>query len=206
MTARTLVIPTLVVVGLALAGCTDKPDSTATTSAPATTTSAAPTTEAPADPSQTSPDEARNAYLNYVDVRNQVSQDYFRDWDTKFLDLSTGEERMAVVANWRDLADQGYHAVGADVVKTIPQVLVYDDTDLAGNYRAEMKACVDTSETEAVAEGRETIRKYPDGRFYYAVVMQRVVNYDAEGNALPDPYGQGWWRVASEHGDPERPC
>jgi hypothetical protein len=69
-----------------------------------------------------------------------------------------------------------------------------------------MIACVDTSSTEAVADGRDPIRPSPDGRFYFEIVMQRVVNFDAEGNMLEDPYGQGWWRVASERGDPEQPC
>jgi hypothetical protein len=204
-----LVLPALAVAGFILAGCT-KPDPEVTyfTGGPteAETVTAAPTTEAPSDPMQTSRDEARNAYLNYAEVRNAVALDYFRDWEDKFLSLTTGDEGVAVVANWSVLAEQGYHMQGAIVMKTSPEILEYDDADPMGNYRAELKVCVDTSDVELVAEGKDTRRAYPDGRFYYTVVMQRVVNYDAEDNVIGDPHGQGWWRVASDQGDPERPC
>lgn len=202
MTRTALALTALALTALVLTGCTDKPAPTSTSASSATVV---PTTKAPTDLLQTNVDEARNAYLNYVEVSNHVTQDFFRNWDTKFLDLTTGEERMAVTTSWSALADQGYHAEGS-VVVTVPEILVYEDSDPLGNYRAEMRSCVDTGGVELVAEGRDTIQPSPDGRFYFMIVMQRMVSYDAEGNVLQDPQAQGWWRVASDFGDSDRPC
>jgi len=208
MSTRTaLTLSALAAFGLVLTGCVSKADHE-TATGPPTASAPSPTSTAtgPPAPSITSPEKAVNAYLNYVDVRNEVGQDYYRDWQTKYLPLTTGEEMASVSDGVPRSVAQGYHWVGSIVVKTIPEVVDYDDTDPAGFYRAEMRACVDTSDVEFVSEGLNIIRATPDGRYYDKVVMRRIVNCDADGNVLPDPYGQGWWRVDSEHGDPEQPC
>lgn len=206
ITRTALTLTTLAVAGLVLVGCSHKSNPEPAATATPTTSSPTPTDTAPPDPAITSPDEAVNAYLNYVDVRNAVGQDWYRDWQTKYLPLTTGEETNSVDASVGNLVGQGYHSVGSTVVKTIPEVVTYDDTDPFGNYQAELRTCVDASDVEFVADGHDTLRANPDGRFYFEIVMRRVVNSDADGVVLPDPYGQGWWRVASEHGDSEQPC
>ncbi|MCL2466968.1 MAG: hypothetical protein FWF02_11500 [Micrococcales bacterium] len=202
---RTLTITALVVAALALTSCTSKdptPDVAMATEAPAR----APTVTTPADPLQTSPDEARHAYLNYVDAYNEVGLAGYKDWMTILLPLATGDEMGLLYTRAGSLADQGYRTVGSVMVKSGPTVVEYEDTDPLGNFRAEMTACLDTSGVKWVAEGRDALRPEPDGRFYYAIAMRRIVNYDNSGNARDDPHGQGWWRVDAEHGDPEKPC
>ena len=191
--------------GLALPACTGKnePGETGMTSAGAT---ARPTVSAPSDPVHTSREEARNAYVNYVEVRNAVRQDYYRDWDSKYLPLAVGDEMKLIETRASARAAQGYRQIGAAVVTTTPEIVTYDDTDSRGNYRAEMRACVDTSDVEFVADGRVSSRATPSGRFYFEIRMQRVVGRDSSGAVEHDKFGQGWWRVASEHGDPEQPC
>lgn len=200
---RTLAV--LALVGaLALSGCTRKdpgPGSTVTDNP----TAASPTTTAPADPMHTTPDEARNAYLHYVDVRNEVGQNYFREWETKYLPLTGGEEMAPISRGVHSRIEEGYRREGATVVVSTPDIVLYDDSDPLGHYRAEMRACVDTSRSQAVAEGRLPIRPIPDGRFYFEIVMTRAP-LDADGTLRPDPYGQGWWRVESEHGYSEQAC
>jgi len=190
--------------GLALPGCAaqDDPGLTRTT----TTATATPTVGAAIDPGHTSPEEARNAYLHYVAVRNAVGQDYYRDWESKYLPLAVGEEMKFIDTSASARAAQGYRQVGAAVVTTTLEIVTYTDTDTFGNYRAEMRACLDTSDVKFLGDGRVSSRATPSGRFYFEIRMQRVVGRDSGGAVTRDPYGQGWWRVASEHGESEHPC
>lgn len=202
----------LATLGLVLTGCTrDDPDATATSSADGRTltTPLPDLPERPVDPAREHVDNAIAAYRNYVEVRDTVRQDHFRDWEDKVLPLTSADEADWVAWYFPQAVELGHYQVGADVVSNV--VLAgegySEDPTGAGHERAVFEVCLDTSgRQELGSQGQDTSVPGSHGRFIATVTMQRQTMLDEQGAVMEDPYGQSWWRVAGEDYDRERPC
>jgi len=155
---------------------------------------------------QTGPEEVVTVYKHYAAVYTAVAQSGYQAWEEKYLPLLVGELRKEEIASIPSLAEKGYRMVGATVDVTEPMLIEYDTSAPLGDYTAILEVCTDSSDVRWESPAQNTLRPGLEGKHTSTVSLARQVQFQTDGTAKPDPYGQGWWRVAQEKAARTRPC
>ncbi|MDR3068767.1 MAG: hypothetical protein LBU50_04615, partial [Cellulomonas sp.] len=173
---RRAVLGAVVVMAL-LAGCSGEPGSEPTSTLPGLedlpSVDWTPAPQPP-DPVQASKEAATSAYLNYVEVRDAVRQDYFNGWEEKVYPLTSGAHAEWVYSYFSEVAAMGRHQVGTTAARNVAVVEYYEDPTGTGHEQVVLNVCLDSTGVQSIdADGIDKLVPGTAGRFATKVIMQR---------------------------------
>ncbi len=190
--ARNLLDTLLVVATLSATACQPQPSSAPTTAGPTPT----PTRER----SEIAFDDAEAAYRNYMEVYDQVAQDYYRGWQEKLLPLEGESTQEDVATYFAEGEINGYHQVGDTVIDGV-EAWQYEEGDHStGRETVKLRVCIDSTGVQDLSpEGVDMLGEDTAGRYFHVVTMKHEPRLADDGRVLPDaddPRSQAWWRGA----------
>lgn len=199
---RTAAAVTLVTV-LVLAGCNHDPKTGPTVTGPRepATAKPAPTTPTVATPepaaSDTAADDAAaiQAFVDYIDIGNEVGHGYYYDAGVeRLMQLTTGDYDPSFAI----MKEQGAHQVGTTTLSDF--VVVGHEPSEEGMSSVIFEVCIDSRGVDIVrSDGSSMLQPFPDSQ-------RRVVSTITMWFTGPRQGGEPAWRVAAFETDRGRPC